>query len=461
MILQNVWQEFLNIIKEEVGSRVVETWFKSVTFSHWDSYTKTAYLQTPNSFIKDWLVSNYQKLLKLHLGRLLHETEFRLIFLDETQQSTQPTVVVESVTMPTLNPAQPRVMAETTALRTQQNKTYTYQQYRFENFIVGEHNELAYAAAQAVCSSPGNLYNPFIIYGQSGLGKTHIAHAIAYQIKANDSNKKVLFQSADRFVNEFIHAVRFDKVAHFDHKYKNIDVLIIDDIHYIANKEQTQEAFFHLFNNLYESRKQIVCTAPCLPSEIKGISERLLSRLQSGLITDIAAPDVAAKASIIALKAKMHNMQVPQDVIQTIAAQSGKNIRDIEGMLIRVLAFSSLTKQPLTVELVQKLNKGQIATTEKPTKPDLQRIALKVSQHYQCPLEEMRSSKRHRHIALARHVAMYFMKKLTEKSLADIALFLKRKDHTTVIHAVQKIEQHKQVNAEFSMQLTIIERLLS
>lgn len=243
MILQNVWQEFLNIIKEEVGSRVVETWFKSVTFTHWDSYAKTAYLQTPNAFIKDWLLSNYQKLLKLHLGRLLHETEFRLIFLDETQQ--QPVRTTPEVASLEI---QPKPTQETSGIiHSTQNKNYAYNHYRFENFIVGEHNQLAFDAAQAVCQSLGNLYNPLVIHGQSGLGKTHMAHAIAYQIKAAHPQIKVLYQVADRFVNEFIHAVRFDKIAHFDQKYKGADVLIIDDIHYIANKEQTQEAFFSSF----------------------------------------------------------------------------------------------------------------------------------------------------------------------------------------------------------------------
>lgn len=459
MILQNVWQEFLNIIKEEVGSRVVETWFKSVTFSHWDSYSKTAYLQTPNAFIKDWLLSNYQKLLKLHLGRLLHETDFRLIFLDESQQ--QPVKITPE---PASVDIRTKPVPESSSIvhSNQANKNYAYSHYRFENFIVGEHNQLAFDAAQAVCHSLGNLYNPLVIHGQSGLGKTHMAHAIAYQIKASDPQIKVIYQVADRFVNEFIHAVRFDKIAHFDQKYKSADVLIIDDIHYIANKEQTQEAFFHLFNNLYDSRKQIICTAPCLPSDIKGISERLLSRLQSGFIVDIAAPDTAAKIAIIELKARLHNTKVAPEVIEAIAVHAGRNIRDIEGLLIRVLAFASLTKQTLSVALVNKvLSRVELTTVDKAQKPDFQRIVSRVAHYYQCSLEEIRSSKRHKQITLVRHVAMYLMKRLTDKSLTDIASFFKRKDHTTVIHAVSKIETQRKANTELTQQIDAIERSIS
>lgn len=448
MVLENVWQEFLNIIREEVGSRVVETWFKAVTFTHWDSYGKTAYLQTPNSFIKEWLLTNYQKLLKLHLGRLLHETEFRLIFLDQNEQ--QP-VKAPEVALQTAQIEKAPIPARP--------KNALTSHYRFENFIIGQHNELAFAAAQAVCDQPGNLYNPLVIHGDSGLGKTHMAHAIAYQIKATYPQSKVVFQAADRFVSEFIHAIRFDKFPFFEQKYKNVDVLIIDDIHYIANKEQTQEAFFHLFNALYEGRKQIICTAPCPPANIKGISERLLSRLQSGFIADIVAPDLEAKIAIIQLKARLHNATLDQDIVEAIASGVACNIRDIEGVLIRILAFSTLTKQPLSVALVHKvMNRVEIATQAPQIKPDMQRIAQKVTGYYDCTLEDMRSDKRLKHITFVRHVTMYFIKKLTNKSLTDIALFFRRKDHTTVLHAVSKIEAQKSNDQELGKSLETIEK---
>lgn len=210
---------------------------------------------------------------------------------------------------------------------------------------------------------------------------------------------------------------------------------------------------------MYDARKQIICTAPCLPSDIKGISERLLSRLQSGFIADIAAPDIPTKIAIIELKARLHNTKVAPEVIEAIAAQAGRNVRDIEGLLIRVLAFASLTKQALSVELVNKvLSRVELAAVDKVQKPDFQRIISKVANYYQCSLEELRSSKRQKQIALVRHVAMYLMKRLTDKSLADIASFFKRKDHTTVIHAVSKIEAQKKTNTELMHQIDTIER---
>jgi chromosomal replication initiator protein len=460
MNLNGIWQDFLTIIREEAGSRVVETWFKAVVFSQWDSHAKTAYFKVPNNFVKEWLTNNYMRLFELHLGRLLNEQKIHLLFLDETKMDMQIRPARPQETAEQHMPVLASIKKEHLPVQAAPRKVCINLDYKFDSFVVGPNNSLAYAAAHAVTEKPGILYNPLFIYGGSGLGKTHLLHAIGNQIKAQDNKARVLYQSADRFVTEFINAIRFNKVNQFEQKYREIDVLLIDDIQFISNKEQTQESFFHIFNALYEARKQIVLSSDSMPRDISGLADRLRTRLDGGLITDIQKPTLETKIAILKKKAELQREIISDEIAYFIASRVSSSVRELEGLLIRVLAFANLTHQALSLELAQKVLLS--STRESTLLPVLgfDRIAACVATHYNLTLSELRSIKRHKDITIARNAAMYLMKKLTHKSLAEIALFWGRKDHSTVVHALSKIDQIRVEDVAIQETLNQLERQL-
>lgn len=462
MNLEAIWQDFLTIIREEAGSRVVETWFKAVVFFQWDSQSKTAYFKVPNSFVKEWITGNYVALFELHLGRLLNEQKIKLFFLDETKVELQvrPNRASEASTQQIQVQILGGAKKEHSLVKSPAVKPFINLEYKFENFVVGPHNSLAYAAAHAITEKPGMLYNPLFIYGGSGLGKTHLLHAIGNQIKSQDARARILYQSSDRFVTEFINAIRFNKVNAFESKYREVDVLLIDDIQFISNKEQTQESFFHIFNALYEARKQIVLSSDSMPRDISGLAERLRTRLDGGLITDIQKPTLETKIAILKKKAELHHEKLTDDIAYFIASRASSNVRELEGLLIRVLAFANLTRQPLSLELAQKV---LVRSTPEPAAPPVlgfDKIATCVASHYNLTLDELRSIKRHKDITIARNAAMYLMKKLTHKPLAEIAVFWGRKDHSTIVHALSKIDRVKDSDTNVQSALLLLERQL-
>jgi len=297
-VIESIWEEFLKIVREEAGSRVVETWLKAVSLSRWDAIEKIVYLQAPNTFVKEWLKSNYTQLFSLHLGRLLNVDSPRIVFInDEKDKTFVPATSAEIVPLVQSKPR--KALVKTSAFK---SHGFINRSYTFDTFVVGPSNQLSYAAAHAVTEKPGCLYNPLFIYGDSGLGKTHLMHAIANEIKEKNKKASILYQTTDRFVNEFINAIRFDKVHKFKAKYKDIDVLLIDDVQFISNKEQTQEAFFHIFNSLHDAHKQIVFSSDAIPQNIQGLAERLRSRMSWGLVTDIYTPTLETKIAILKKK---------------------------------------------------------------------------------------------------------------------------------------------------------------
>ena len=355
-----IWNQFLAIAREEVGSRVVETWFKAISLQRWDPTTKTVVIFVPNDFIKSWIESNYTKLLRTHLARLLHVHEIIILFSSAMHDEAEP-VLVSTASSAKIIPAQGlqgtkvslRNNKQPFDLKSKSSSISLNPNYVFENFVVAQSNSLAYAAAYAVTEKPGQIYNPLFIYGRSGLGKTHLLHAIANKIKKQSGAAFVMYQSADRFVQEFINAIRFDTVHTFQSKYQAADVLLIDDIQFMANKEQTQEAFFQIFNLLYDAQKQIVFSSDTFPQNMEGIAERLRSRLACGLVTDVYMPSLETKVAILKKKATQHAMTLPDEVADFVASHVNSNIRELEGALIRVFAFASLTNQPVTLELAE------------------------------------------------------------------------------------------------------------
>jgi chromosomal replication initiator protein len=439
-----LWQDLLLMLTEEVGSRVVETWFKAISFSRWDADTKMAYVSVPNAFVRDWVSSQYQDLLKTHLSRLLN-ANVSLVFIDESKASVQR-----------VEKSKPSKALQNT--QAQSSRFQMSPRYVFESYVAGEHNSVAVAAALAVADKPGVLYNPFFIIGGSGMGKTHLLQAIGHQIKSTNPHAKVVYQSGDRFVHEFVNAIRFDKIKNFDERYKDADVLLIDDIQLLSHKEQTQEAFFQIFTTLYEKGKQIILTSDMLPDQIEGLSERLKSRLNGSLIADIQPPSMAAKIAIVQKKALLQHTPLRDDIASFIASRSHSNIRELEGLLIRVLAFAALTHQLLTMDLAHKVLARTTIETKQQAILDMPQVAASVAKQFQTSIAELRSTKRQKNLVDARHVAMYFMKKCTQNSLRDIAAYWCRKDHTTVIHAITKIEKLRLSDSFIDQQMMCLER---
>lgn len=459
MVLGSIWEEFLKIVREEAGSRVVETWLKAVIIVRWDSINRTIYVQAPNSFVKEWVRTHYINLFNLHLGRLLNVDNIIIVFVDQPEAIEDKHQVKEVVKVEDRN----NISNNSAKLPAKNNqfksRGYINGNYQFNSFVIGPNNSLAYSAAYAVTQKPGTLYNPLFIYGESGLGKTHLLHAIGNQIKLNNKDAIVLYQTADRFVNEFINAIRFDKTYLFKEKYKDIDVLLIDDIQFISNKDQTQEAFFHIFNSLYESHKQIVFSSDSYPRDIQGLAQRLRSRLESGLVTDIHAPTIETKIAILKKKLELNNEVVPEDVLYFIASKVDSNVRELEGSLIRVLAFSNLTNQIISLELAKKvLNNVKSKSSESVTLAEIVKV---VGKKYSYTLSDLQSISKGKELAFARQISMYLMKQLTPKSLQDIGLFLKRKNHSTVVHAVNKIQKMRDADPDFNCKVKQLEEELN
>lgn len=462
-MLESVWDQFLQIAKEEVGSRVVETWFKAVSVHRWDALSKTIYLHAPNAFIIDWIRKHYQSLLRIHLGRLLHVDQPNIELVDDSYRPSTIIPATQSLEIAKVVPAQGVMVHRKSSLNAHANRasgSCLNPNYVFDSFVVAPSNSLAYAAAYAVTEKPGHLYNPLFIYGRSGLGKTHLMHAIAHGIKERHKKLVVLYQSADRFVQEFISAIRFDTIHVFQAKYQSADVLLIDDIHFMAHKEQTQEAFFQLFNLLYDAQKQIVFSSDTFPQNMDGIAERLRSRLAWGLVTDVHMPSVETKVAILKKKTFLSNDSLPDDVADFIAMQVNSNIRELEGALVRILAFASLTKQPITLELAQMVlfRTGYDHSKENKKPTDFSHILKSVCKYYKYDANELRSKNRNKDLVFARHVTMFLMKKLTNKSLRDIGMFLGSRNHATVKHAVERIEEYTKNSQDFVMQLNRIEQ---
>lgn len=467
VMMTDIWTSCLHIIRDEVGSRVVETWFKAVMWDGWDAIAKTVYLRAPNSFVQEWVCKHYLSILQTNLGRLLNIDTVRIVFVtgpkEISKESSGPLtdnpVSAGSGIVANAKNEEKRLPAMLIKQPALSSYGYVNRSYLFDTFVVGPSNSLSYAAAHAVTEKPGCLYNPLFIYGGSGLGKTHLLHAIGNEIKGKNKDAIVLYQTADRFVNEFISAIRFDRVHKFQVKYQAVDVLLIDDIQFISNKEQTQEAFFHIFNSLYDAHKQIVFSSDTVPYTMSGIAERLRSRLGCGLVTDIHIPRLETKIAILKKKAALSATLIPDEVAYFIASRVISNIRELEGALIRVMAFASLTQQAITVELSKKVLNyvGQ----EKKTTVDFDTIVTELGRHFSCDRALLLSHNRSKDIALVRQVGMFLMKKMTDKSLRDIGAFFGGRNHATVMHAISRVEQELRFNQDLEQKIKHMESSLT
>ncbi|HEX7334522.1 MAG TPA: chromosomal replication initiator protein DnaA, partial [Pyrinomonadaceae bacterium] len=416
----NVWGRILHSLKGRVNQQTLDTWFSPIQFESLDSSQQVIRLRAPNQEIKDWVVSNYGKVLADSLNDLrlsgysvgwvvgkvqdwvpehitLSPPETPVVTQVDSEVATTSTVPVVTVNEPAASPTEPTL-----------NLKYTY-----DSFVVGSCNQFAHAASLAVAEAPGRTYNPLYLYGGVGLGKTHLMHACGHAIKSRNQHLKLCYISSERFMNDLINAIRYDKTQSFREKYRSVDVLLIDDVQFMAGKERTQEEFFHTFNALYDQQKQIVISSDCPPREIPTLEERLHSRFEWGLIADIEPPDLETKIAILKRKGDLMRVSIPDDVAMFIAARVKSNVRELEGSLVRLIAIASLRGEPISKSLAQDAIRN-IAKEEESGVVTIQQIQKAVASTYKLTSEELISKNNARQISHPRQVAMYLCKHLTK-----------------------------------------------
>jgi len=427
-----LWQHILKILSNELNNDMsFNTVLKPSRLATLDD--GRAVIEVPNDFIKSVIERRYLNLIKDIFNSVLKQNTSVEVRINPTGFDSE--LVQENLP---ISDDTSEVKAFSDDLTPSLNQKYT-----FDTFVVGNSNRFAHAASQAVAESPAKAYNPFFIYGGVGLGKTHLMHAIGHYILQRDPNCKVVYLSSEKFTNELINSIRDDKNVEFRNKYRTIDVLLIDDIQFIAGKERTQEEFFHTFNALHDANKQLVISSDRPPKEIPTLEERLRSRFEWGLITDIQPPDFETRIAILQKKAMMENLIVPDDVINFIATKIETNIRELEGALIRVVAYSSLTNCPIDMQLAEQVLKDLIPNG-KPKQVTSVQIVKEVGNYFSINPEDFKSKKRTKDLAFARQVAMYLCCELTDLSLPKIGEEFGGRDHTTVIHARDKITSDMQ-----------------
>ncbi|MCK5533929.1 chromosomal replication initiator protein DnaA [bacterium] len=425
--VNNLWIKALETIKKDINEESFSLWFKPLEPL---SLKENIFLiQVPNKFFSDWLKQHYLEKIETLLVTMTNQPiTVRFIISKEEDIEQKHDTDLESIKKTELKPP--------TFIGNDFNPKYT-----FSSFVVGPSNRFAQAAAEAVANSPGRAYNPLFFYGGVGLGKTHLLHAIGYYIKEQNPQAKVCYLSCEKFTNEMIDALRNDRMGKFHQKFRGLDALLIDDIQFLAGKESTQEIFFHTFNALYDAHKQIVITSDSVPKELPTIEERLRSRFEWGVIADIQPPDLETRIAILRKKAENERLFVPEDVIFFIASQIKSNIRKLEGSLIRIVAFASLTENDITVEKTKEILKDIITKEEiliPITLPSIQEVICK---HFNLAVADIKSKKRTDAIAFPRQIAMYLARSLTELSTTEIGEFFGKRDHTTVMYACEKIKK--------------------
>ena len=429
-------------LEQRLPKQTFDTWFRPLTINTSagdDVFTFSA----PNQVVREWVVEHYTDLIGQMLGELSlghYKVEWGNDYTTNREPVKQSTVEIPAPVHEFLpNDVQFEPSGEMPAF-VETTPSPLNERYTFSSFVVASCNRFAHAAAKAVADAPGQTYNPLYLYGGVGLGKTHLIQAAGHSIKTIRPDLQIAYLSIERFMNELINAIRYgyDKTRLFRERYRSIDVLLIDDVQFIAGKERTQEEFFHTFNALYDQQKQIVLTSDCPPREIPEIEERLHSRFEWGLIADIEPPDLETKVAILRRKAEFQHIKLPDDVALFLASNSKHNIRELEGSLIRVSAIASLRGVPLTKGLAQDAMRSVAQVTEG-NSITIAMIQQIVADHYKISIEDLKARSNMRHVLVPRQVAMYLCKKMTAKSYPEIARQFGGKHHTTVIHSVEKI----------------------
>ncbi|MCC3376770.1 chromosomal replication initiator protein DnaA [Cohnella sp. REN36] len=427
-----IWQQVLSVIQTKLSKPSYDTWFKATKANFLNE--ETVVVTAPTTFAAEWLETRYTKLVSSTLSDYLDRPVEVKFAIEEIRPSEPP--------MPLSPMPVVKAVAPDESVAHMLNPKYT-----FDTFVIGAGNRFAHAASLAVAEAPAKAYNPLFLYGGVGLGKTHLMHAIGHYILEHNPSSKVVYISSEKFTNEFINAIRDNRGESFRNKYRNIDVLLIDDIQFLAGKDGTQEEFFHTFNALHEEHKQIIISSDRTPKEIPTLEERLRSRFEWGLITDIQPPDLETRIAILRKKAKAENLDIPNEAMIYIANMIDSNIRELEGALIRIVAYSSLTNQDVSAHLAAEALKD-ILPTGRNRLITIQDIQQRVGEFYGLKLEDFKARKRTKAVAYPRQIAMYLSRELTDYSLPKIGDAFGGRDHTTVIHAHEKITQQLKVDQE-------------
>jgi len=443
----SIWESLLSSIEKRVNHESFTTWFKPISFVYQDQ--ENICLTVPDRVFEDWIFNNYRDVLDESLDEN-NLTGTKIVFTFDPGPPPPAETPLPLSNLNNGNAGYPATLPEVVRPIPDRSDLTDFvdieplelplnPKYTFNTFVVGSCNQFAHAAALAVAETPSKTYNPLFIYGGVGLGKTHLMCAIGQSIKQHNRHLRLSYISAEKFMNELINAIRYDKTMTFREKYRSIDILLIDDIQFIAGKERTQEEFFHTFNALYDNQKQIVISSDCPPREIPTLEERLHSRFEWGLIADIQPPDLETKVAILRKKAETEQLDLPDNVALFIASKIKSNIRELEGSLVRLTALSSLRGEPISISLAQEALKNIVEEEERAV--TIETIQRTVAEYYNMRVADLKSKSNSRNIAVPRQVAMYLCKNLTRASLPEIGREFGGKHHTTVLHSINKISE--------------------
>jgi chromosomal replication initiator protein len=466
--LEQVWENCLRLIQDNVSPQNFKTWFEPIKPIKLEN--KVITIEVPSQFVYEWLEEHYldllRKTIKFELGAQ-GRLEYSIVMENAFNNSKAYTVKFPAKSTTSLkNPSVAMPLDISTTIRnpfiipglkkldvdSQLNPSYS-----FENFIEGDCNRLARSAGFAVASKPGGTsFNPLLIYGGVGLGKTHLVHAIGIEIKNSFPNKTVLYVPSDRFMHQFVDAVKNNSTNDFTHFYQMIDVLIIDDIQFLAGKEKTQDVFFHIFNHLHQNGKQIILTSDKPPVDLQGMEQRLLSRFKWGLSADLQNPDLETRIAILKKKMYVDGIELPNEIIEYVAMSITNNVRELEGALISIIAQSSLNKKPITLELAKQMIDKFVKNTVHEISIDY--IQKVVCDYFDLPLEVLKSKTRKREVVQARQLAMYFSKSMTKSSLSNIGIHCGGKDHATVLHACRTVNNLMETDKKFKTYVSDIQK---
>ncbi|MBF0326221.1 chromosomal replication initiator protein DnaA [Magnetospirillum moscoviense] len=453
-MINSQWERIAGRLRDEVGDAAWRSWLRPVVVhSLKDGAVRLA---LPTRFMRDWVATHYGERLRVLWGAEDPSIRAVDIVVDAAATSAGKTALAKPTLVASSAPA--AIAASPAAPEVEELGAQLDPRLTFKNFVVGKPNEFAYAAARRVAEAAQVSFNPLFLYGGVGLGKTHLMHAIAWHIREHDPSRRVLYLSAEKFMYRFIRALRSQDTMSFKEQFRSVDVLMVDDVQFIAGKDATQEEFFHTFNALVDQGRQIVISADKSPSDLEGMEERLKSRLNSGLVADLHATTYELRLGILESKAEQMGVPVPPKVMEFLAHKIASNVRELEGALNRVVAHSQLVGRAITLETTQEVLHDLLRASDR--RITIEEIQKRVAEHFNIKLAEMGSARRSRQVARPRQVAMYLAKQLTSRSLPEIGRKFGGRDHTTVMHAVKKVEELKASDQNFSEDVDLLRRML-
>ena len=445
--MSNIWDDVLARVENKINRHSYNTWFRPTSYLA-DQGTSIT-VRVPNLLFRDWLTKHYSTVLQEALAELDRSNAVVTFVAQGQPAAAEPPPPADPVDPPLLVAEEEAILAEPAGTPPPVTAPAGLNpRYTFETFIVGSSNQFAHAASRAVAEAPSRSYNPLFVYGGVGLGKTHLMHAVGHYVLQHNPGYRLTYISSERFMNEMINAVRYDRILEFRERYRSVDVLLVDDIQFLAGKEGTQTEFFHTFNALYDAQKQIVISSDCPPHEITQLEERLRSRFEWGLIADIQPPDLETKVAILKKKAEAEAVPLPDNVAIYIAGKIKSNIRELEGSLIRLVAYASLTGREISLGLAQDVLKNILDHEEKAVTIEI--VQKAVADHYSLKVAELKSKNNSKSVAMPRQIAMYLCKALTNASLPEIGKSFGGKHHSTVVHSIRKVEGMRQKDPSFN-----------